>query len=102
VGAYLEGVFPAFERAPREVVSRRWQRFLRLREAGQERGEGAAALFFAGLSLSEHGLLLPAADLGLVRETLQRLHPEGWELHREQLEAGDARRVRVGGGTARG
>lgn len=84
VGAYLEGAFPSFERAAPEALTRRWQRFLSAEEA--------PVLFFSGLFLSEHGLLLPVADLAMVRRTLAKLHPEAYEMHRERLD-GDAART---------
>lgn len=86
VGAYLEGLFPAYPEAPPALVARRWRRFAARRQQWLPRRLPDPALFFAGLFLSEQRDRLSDADLGTVRETLRDLHGEAFALHREHLE----------------
>lgn len=86
VGAYLEGLFPAYPEAPPALVARRWRRFAVRRQGWLPLRLSDPPLFFAGLFLSEQGGRLPGENLRAVRETLAVLHADGYAWHREQLE----------------
>jgi hypothetical protein len=85
VGAYLLGEFPPYEKARPVLITKRWRRFLRDREAWAGGQFPAPVLFFAGLFLSEQGSLLEVSELAMVRNALRELHPDAYALHMEIL-----------------
>ena len=88
VGAYLEGFFPPFGRAPAAELRKRWQRYAQLRERLRSEAEVGPQVFLAGLFLSENAdTVLGSGEIGLeaVRRLLSELHPEAWERHWEAL-----------------